>query len=74
MKRRPKPIQIASGTGFEIHLTGWPRDKKNGVPFLWIGSPTVTAGFVQDRDVKRLRLWCDKILKEIREDRRRKKW
>lgn len=64
--KKPKPIklQLTGSKTRNIHLTGWPRRKGRGLPYLWLGNSTDCFGVVADRDVKRLKVWCERILAE----------
>ena len=69
-----KPIKTAALTsvpshGAKIELVGWPRGdrKKYGAPYLRLEMDHgVYLGTVKDRDVRRLKLWCDRIIKELK--------
>lgn len=60
---KPKPIKARMiGGKLEINVIGF-RDKTVG-PYLSISTDLGGAGYIEDKDIKRLRAWCDDCLKK----------
>lgn len=60
--KRPKHIKARMTAGsVALHVVGY--RNKNTKPYLTIETSTGAFGYIEDRDVKRLRAWCDDCLK-----------
>ena len=64
--KKPEPIYLVKGRNITMELLY----NEHGAPNLWLEDGYTEYGCVRSRDVKRLKSWCDKILKHNKKYKR----
>lgn len=61
--KKPKPILARMDNGgLAIRVVGF--KEKDAEPYLVVETSYGRYGYIEDRDIKRLRAWCDDCLKK----------
>lgn len=74
-KETPRPIKFSMGSGWaKLRVIGINSASLNAYLSLAVGqshsADTAQYGFIEDRDIKRLRDWCDACLRAKRKAKR----